>query len=163
MGAGNTQCWAGDIVERNGRYFWFFSNHNRETGVMVADHPEGPYHDAIGGPLVDSFDPTVFVEDDGTSYLIYGRDNYRIVRLKDSMIELDEEPRTIAIDRKGVFPLMDRNSVHKRNGIMCGVNTRTGAGIGFAIAFLQGWNSCPTAPCATVWICLSQGTQKAYE
>ena len=26
---------------------------------MVADRPEGPYHDALIGPLVDSFDPTI--------------------------------------------------------------------------------------------------------
>ncbi len=117
MGAGNTNCWAGDIVERHGRYYWYFSNRNKESGVMVASAPEGPYTDALGGPLVDSFDPSIFVEDDGTCYIIYGHGEYKIARLKDSMIELDEEPRTISIDRKGVFPKTDKNSLHKHNGI----------------------------------------------
>lgn len=117
MGEGNTNCWAGDIAERSGKYYWYFSNHNKETGVMVADRPEGPYADALGGPLVDSFDPTVFIEDDGTPYIIYGAHDYRIARLKDSMIELDEEPRVIPVDRKGVFNVVDKNSLHKRNGI----------------------------------------------
>lgn len=117
MGPGHTYCWAGDIAERNGRYFWFFSNGNRETGVMVADRPQGPYTDALGGPLVDSFDPTIFIEDDGTPYLIYGMHTYRIARLKNSMTELDEVPREIPVDRKGVFPNTDKNSLHKRDGI----------------------------------------------
>lgn len=117
MGAGNMNCWAGDIVERKGKYYWFFSNHNIETGVMVAEKPEGPYHDALGGPLVDSFDPSIFVEDDGTAYIIYGRENYRIAPLKESMIELAEKPRTLTIDRQDVFPRTDKNSLHKHNGI----------------------------------------------
>ena len=117
MGKVNTNCWAGDIAERNGRYYWYFSNHNKDSGVMVASDPWGPYRDVLGRPLVDSFDPSIFQDDDGTPYIIYGRDNYRIARLKDSMIELDEEPGTIEIDRKGIFPLMDKSSLHKHNGL----------------------------------------------
>ena len=66
MGEGHTHCWAGDIAQRNGRYFWFFSKGNQETGVMAASAPEGPYSDVLGGPLLNPFDPSVFVEDDGT-------------------------------------------------------------------------------------------------
>lgn len=117
MGAGSTSCWAGDIVQRGGKFYWYFSNGNRETGVMVADRPEGPFRDARGGPLVDSFDPSVFVESDGSAYLIYGMHDYKIVRLKDNMIELAEEPQPIVLDRKGVFPNMDKNSLHYHNGI----------------------------------------------
>ena len=113
MGAGNTSCWAGDIAERNGKYYWYFSNHHDNAGVMVADKPEGPYKDALGKPLVDSFDPTVFVDDDNTPYIIYGRTNYKIARLKESMIELDEEPKTIVINKTTYFPEMDKNSLHK--------------------------------------------------
>ena len=117
MGAGNTSCWAGDIVARNGKYYWYFSNHNKDAGVMVADHPEGPYLDPLGEPLVDSFDPTIFIEDDGTPYIIYGHRGYKIARLKDSMIELDEEPKAVVVDRKGVFPHTDKNTLHKHDGI----------------------------------------------
>lgn len=58
MGAGNTDCWAGDIVERNGKYYWYFSNRKESTGVMVSSSPEGPYVDCLGRPLLDSFDPS---------------------------------------------------------------------------------------------------------
>ncbi len=117
MGKDNTSCWAGDIVERNGSYYWYFSNRKESTGVMIASKPEGPYVDALCQPLVDSFDPSIFVDDDGRPYIIYGEHTYKIARLKESMIELDEEPREIALDRKGVFPDTDKNSLHKHNGI----------------------------------------------
>jgi arabinoxylan arabinofuranohydrolase len=117
MGAGNTNCWAGDIVERDGRFYWYFSNHNKEIGVMVASSPEGPYADALGEKLVASFDPSIFVDDDGTPYIIFGENNYHIARLKDSMTELAEEPRIIPVDRKGIFNVVDKSSLHKHNGI----------------------------------------------
>jgi hypothetical protein len=117
MGEGSTNCWAGDIVERNGKYYWFFSNGSKETGVMAASAPEGPYKDVLGGPLVDSFDPSIFIEDDATPYIVYGQGEYHIARLKDSMIELDEEPRPISLNRKGVCPRIDKCSLHKHNGI----------------------------------------------
>jgi hypothetical protein len=33
------------------------------------------------------------------------------------MIELDEAPRVMPVDRKGVFNIVDKNSLHKHNGI----------------------------------------------
>lgn len=117
MGKGNTSCWAGDIVARNGKYYWYFSNRKESTGVMVASSPEGPYVDALGEPLVESFDPTIFIDDDNTPYIINGQYTYKIARLKDSMLELDEEPKEIIIDRPTHFPKTDKNSLHKHNGI----------------------------------------------
>jgi hypothetical protein len=117
MGSGNTSCWAGDIVQRNGLFYWYFSNGNRDCGVMVADRPEGPYHDALGKPLADSFDPTVFVDDDNTPYLVYGAHEYKIARLKENMIELAETPRPIPFANRGAFPSMDKNSLHKHGNL----------------------------------------------
>jgi len=117
LGAGHTACWAGDAVERDGRYYWYFSNGSKEIGVAVADRPEGPYVDALGGPLVDSFDPTVFVDGDGTAYLVYGIHDYWIAPLAASMTELAEAPRRLEIDRRGVFPRTDKNALHERDGV----------------------------------------------
>jgi hypothetical protein len=117
MGGGSTSCWAGDIAKRNGKYYWYFSNRKESTGVMVASRPEGPYKDALGKPLVDSFDPSIFIDDDNTPYIIYGEHTYKIARLKDSMIELSEEPKEIEIIRTTNFPDTDKNSLHKHNGI----------------------------------------------
>lgn len=117
MGAGNTNCWGGDIVERNGKFYWYFSNRKHSTGVMVANKPAGPYRDILGKPLVDSFDPSIFVDEDNTPYLIYGEGDYKIARLRESMIELAEEPRTLELNRQDAYPWADKNSLHKHNGI----------------------------------------------
>lgn len=117
MGAGSADCWAGDIVSRNGKYYWYFSDRKRSVGVMVASKPEGPYVDALGKPLLDSFDPTIFTDDDGTPYVIYGEHTYKIARLKESMTELAESPREIVLNRSPDFPDTDKNSLHKQDGI----------------------------------------------
>lgn len=117
MGKENKNCWAGDVVARNGKYYWYFSNRKESTGVMVASKPEGPYKDALGKPLVDSFDPTIFVDDDHIPYIIFGEKTYKIARLKESMTELAEEPREIIISKTSTFPETDKNSLHKHNGV----------------------------------------------
>ena len=85
MGKGSANCWAGDVVKRNGQYYFFFSNRDKNIGVMVASKPEGPYKDALGKPLCDSYDPTIFIDDDNTPYMIFGTETYYIARLKDSL------------------------------------------------------------------------------
>ena len=64
-------CWAGDICERDGKYYWFFSNRNINTGVMVADTIDGEYKDLLGKPLlpkgivpVHPYDPEIYIEND---------------------------------------------------------------------------------------------------
>lgn len=116
MGSGNSGCWAGDIAVKDGLFYWYFSNRNTSIGVMVADNPAGPYHDILKRPLTDSFDPTVFIDEDGTPYLIWGFGSYRIARLDKSMIAFAEEPRILEIKPRGEFPQMDKNSLHKHNG-----------------------------------------------
>ena len=78
--------WAPSIVARDGWYYIFFGandiqNDNQAGGIGVAKskHPQGPFEDHLGKPLVDKFhngaqpiDPFVFQDDDGAFYLIYG-------------------------------------------------------------------------------------------
>ena len=78
--------WAPAVIRKDDRYFLFFSANDIQSddeeggiGVAVSDHPEGPFKDHIGKPLVDRFhhgaqpiDPFVFKDQDGTCYLIYG-------------------------------------------------------------------------------------------
>ncbi|HYG34489.1 MAG TPA: family 43 glycosylhydrolase, partial [Clostridia bacterium] len=71
------QDWAPGIIERDGKYFLYFSAQS-SIGVAVSDNPTGPFKDALGGPLVpfkddlSSIDPMAFVDDDGQAYLYYG-------------------------------------------------------------------------------------------
>jgi len=75
--------WAPEVYEANGRYYMFFTGRFKENGslrvgVAVSDSPQGPYEDAIGGPLFDFgyavIDGTLLYDENGTPYMIYSRD-----------------------------------------------------------------------------------------
>jgi hypothetical protein len=119
----SSSCWATDGAERNGRYYWYFSHHNLDLGVAVSTNgPSGPYRDALGKPLLpqgltpsDQYDPTVFIDDDNTPYLVWGyRKGYYLAKLNEDMISLAEPPRLITIDDGWVD---DADCLHKHNGI----------------------------------------------
>ena len=65
-------------------------------GVAVADNPAGPFVDAIGKPLINSFhngaqpiDQFVFKDDDGKHYMYYGGWKHcNIVQLSDDLLSL---------------------------------------------------------------------------
>lgn len=119
-------CWAVDAIEKDGKYFYYFSNGNTQTGVAVSDEPGGPFKDALGKPLLDGtltptreYDPAVFRDDDGTYYLVfgapawcYGEGGYYIARLNEDMISLAEVPRKIELDHEAD----DKASLNKING-----------------------------------------------
>lgn len=128
IGPGFTSCWATDAAERNGRYYWYFSEVNRSTGVVVGESPAGPWHDPLGRPLVSpddapagAYDPGVFIDDDGTPYLVFGVWDYYIARLNDDMISLAETPRRLTIHNPegpyGKGRLDDKPYLHKRAGV----------------------------------------------
>ena len=70
-------AWAPDMVERNGKYYFYFSA-DSSIGVAVSDSPAGPFQDALGAPLIpfaedmSTIDPCVFIDDDGETYLYWG-------------------------------------------------------------------------------------------
>ncbi len=89
--------WAPAAVERNGRFYLFFSANDIQRdselggiGVAVADRPEGPFRDLLGQPLIDRFhhgaqpiDQFVFRDRDGRDLIIYGGWRHcNIARLK---------------------------------------------------------------------------------
>ena len=105
------ECYATDAAERNGKYYLYFSDQQRCTGVAVSKNgPGGPYIDALGKPLlpqglVDTacYDPTVFIDDDKnkTPYIMFGftvvGKKYYIARLNEDMISLAEEPKAVEV------------------------------------------------------------------
>lgn len=128
----STRCWATDCVEKNGTYYFYFSNGNVDTGVMVGDSPTGPFKDALGKPLlaedlmeIREYDPSVLVDDDGSAYIIVGhhKDNaadyyYAIAKLNDDMISLAEFPQEVKITGEAeVLDGNDKPTLHKKNGI----------------------------------------------
>ncbi len=57
--------------------------------VAVADNPQGPWKDAIGGPLAHGggfIDPTIFIDDDGSAWLFWGNQGLWYGQLNDDMV-----------------------------------------------------------------------------
>lgn len=108
----NGQAWAAHVESKNDKFYYYVTVEHgtvpgKAIGVAVADHPTGPFEDAIGQALitndmtthVDSFwddiDPAVFIDDDGSPYLYWGNSICMYAKLKDNMIELDGPIQTI--------------------------------------------------------------------
>ena len=120
---GDNRAWASQAIKRNGKWYWYVAVYGLDPrgdsiGVAVADRPEGPWTDPIGKPLVGPgagyIDPSVFIDDDGQAYLFWGncwaQPACWYAKLKDSMVELAEEPRSVPglDDPKSFGPLSRR-------------------------------------------------------
>lgn len=121
----NPNCWAGDIVGRDGKFYWYFSNRNDNTGVMVSDRIDGGYRDALGKPLLPKgiisghpYDPEIFVEGD-KYYIIFASGKYYISELGKDMISLAHEPRQIVVKNSegAIVTTQDKSCSFYRDGI----------------------------------------------
>lgn len=117
--------WAPDCIEKNGKYYFYFPSSPKDTvkigrgftiGVAVADTPTGPFlpeKNSIKG--VRGIDPNVFIDKDGEAYLYWSQGNIFGAKLKENMLELDSEVKTLAsLPSKG---LKEGPYVFERNGI----------------------------------------------
>lgn len=78
--------WAPSVVKAHDKYYLFFGANDIQNdsqyggiGVAIADHPAGPFKDALGKPLISKIingaqpiDQFVFRDDDGSYYMYYG-------------------------------------------------------------------------------------------
>lgn len=118
-------AYAGQVIERKGKYYWYISTNWSGIGVAVADRPEGPFIDALGKPLLtnkDCFaskhswaciDPTVFIDDDGQAWLFWGNRECYFAKLKENMIEIDGEIQQVKFDG---MKFTEAPWIHKYNG-----------------------------------------------
>jgi hypothetical protein len=118
-------AYAGQVIEKAGKYYWYISTNWSGIGVAVADRPEGPYKDALGKPLLvnkDCFssshawaciDPTVITDKDGQSWIFWGNSECYYAKLKENMIEIDGEVKQL--NTKG-FEYTEAPWIHVNNG-----------------------------------------------
>ena len=95
------RAWASQTVERNGKFYWYICAHSKLSGgmaigVAVGDSPIGPFKDALGKPLFengswDHIDPTVFIDDDGQAWLMWGNPQCYYLKLNEDMISYSGE------------------------------------------------------------------------
>lgn len=98
-------AWATQAIERDGKWYWYICAEDTTKGlhgigVGVADHPDGPYTDALGHPLVPAgwgyIDPSVFIDDDGQAYLFWGNNGLWYAKLGKDMISLTSPVTPVA-------------------------------------------------------------------
>jgi arabinoxylan arabinofuranohydrolase len=129
----NANAWAGQVIPRNGKFYYYVpvrhSTGSMAIGVAVSDSITGPFHDAIGRPLVENnqIDPTVFIDDDGQAYLYWGNPDLWYVKLNQDMISYSGSPVKVGLTTAG-FGSRSGNAqrpttfeeapwIYKRNGI----------------------------------------------
>lgn len=124
----STECWAPDAATKNGKYYFYFSDGNRATGVGISDHPAGPFREALGEPLLDGtktttteYDPAVFIDEDGSAHIMFGGPSwaygpgagYFMAELNADMVSLKTQPKLVLVNHDAD----DKASLHKRNGL----------------------------------------------
>ncbi len=119
-------CWAGYITAKNDKFYWYFSNKNIDTGVLVADNITGPFVDVLKKPLLPQgfaptscYDPCLYTDEDGVSTIFFGAGKYYYVQLGDDMISTVGEPKLLPVyDKNGNHaPMGDKSTVFKHNDI----------------------------------------------
>lgn len=115
--SGNHAAWAPSVAECNGKYYFYFSaGDGAGLGVAAADHPAGPFSDALGKPLIAEYhhgaqpiDAHAFQDDDGQVYLYYGGWGHAVVvKLGADRVSVEGEFREITPDGYVEGPFMLR-------------------------------------------------------
>lgn len=122
-------AWAPTIEEKNGKYYFYFcakrSDGKSCIGVATSDSPTGPFV-AEKSPLItpenlensvtvsQTIDPSVFTDDDGTSYLLFGNGSPAIVQLSNDMTSLKAGSMS---KLSGATDFRESITVIKRNGL----------------------------------------------
>ncbi len=77
-------AWAPQCIARNGMFYLYCPTvlkGQMVIGIAVSDSPFGPFTDPIGQPLVEgSYDPTVYIDDDGQAYMYWGGERSLLLR-----------------------------------------------------------------------------------
>ncbi len=122
-------AWAPSIEEKDGKYYFYFCAKDKagdsHIGVAVADSPVGPFR-AMDEPLMtvaickqygvsmgQAIDPSIFTDDDGSSYMLFGNGAAAIVKLNDDMVSCD---LSTLKNYSGVTDFREAITVTKRDG-----------------------------------------------
>ena len=142
------KVWAPSVVTgRDGKFYMYVSVGN-EVWAGVADHPLGPWRNALGNnPLIPSnakpgfhmIDAEAFIDDDGQAYLYWGSGlNWKngrcwAVKLKPDMVTFDGEVRDVTPARYFEGPLMVKR--HGRYFLMnsTGITIETSYAVEYAV------------------------------
>lgn len=89
-------AWASQCVKSGNTYYWYMCAQKKEgwvhhIGVGKSDKPSGPFKDARKAPLISTntggdIDPTVFIDDNGDTYLYWGNNKVCYAKLRNMLL-----------------------------------------------------------------------------
>ncbi len=90
-------AWASQCIRKGNKYYWYIccepKTGGRALGVATSSTPIGPFRAQLGAPLLDGswdyIDPSPFIDDDGSAYIVFGNPGCYIAKLKSTMIGFD--------------------------------------------------------------------------
>jgi arabinoxylan arabinofuranohydrolase len=141
-------AWAQQVIEADGQFWMYYpamnarAGDNRSgTGVAVASSILGPFNDALGHPLLPcGDDPTVFRDDDNTTYLCGNCNGGALcARLAPNMTALASAPVLIELPLWFEAPWLSKWHGVYYLSYMCGVR---GEGKGAGPFNHFGWDIC---------------------
>ncbi|MBQ0022768.1 MAG: family 43 glycosylhydrolase [Prevotellaceae bacterium] len=92
---GKDTAWASQCIRKGDKYYWYVCCDNKNgggkaIGVAESDSPIGPFKDKLKKPLISGgwgyIDPSPFIDDDGTAYLVWGNPGCFIAKLSSTML-----------------------------------------------------------------------------
>ncbi|MHA7963825.1 family 43 glycosylhydrolase [Paenibacillus sp. CAU 1782] len=123
-------AWAPAIATRNGKYYHYFCGKEASgvsaIGVAVADHPAGPFvaqpeplitmdqMKRLGIKMGQTIDPSIYTEEGGAAYMLFGNGDGAIVELGDDMISVVEDTMR---NLDGLEDFREAVTVLKRGGL----------------------------------------------
>ncbi len=123
-------AWAPTIEEKDGKYYFYFcakdNSGTSHIGVAVADSPTGPFTPTDepimtvdmckkrGVSMGQAIDPSIFTDDDGKSYMLFGNGAAAIVELNEDMISCNL--KTLK-NYSNVTDFREAITVTKRDGV----------------------------------------------
>lgn len=136
--SGKDTAWASQCIKNptNGKYYWFIccdqnTGGGKAIGVAEGDSPIGPFKDRLRKPLVNGgwgyIDPSPFIDDDGTAYLVFGNPGCFIVKLSPKLLAYSKtwtiEGNHVRKEQDGVWEfLQDENSFGGPKDIPAGMS-----------------------------------------
>ncbi|MGB3617537.1 MAG: family 43 glycosylhydrolase, partial [Catalinimonas sp.] len=116
----DVRLFAPDVARHDGKYYLYYCQPNADAeGVAVGTSPLGPFR---GGTALDlgehsEIDPAVFVDDDGTTYYLWGQFSLKMARLRPDHRGIDPSTLRTDIITEADHYFHEGAYLTKRNGV----------------------------------------------
>lgn len=125
-----SSAWAPCIASKDGRYYYYFCGKKPDgesaIGVAAADTPAGPFRaqpeplitmgqlKRLGVTMGQAIDPSIYTEEDGRVYLLFGNGHAAVVELGGDMVTVVEDTMR---NLDGLHDFREAVTVLRRDGL----------------------------------------------